>query len=216
MTKQKLAVAVAGAALTTTLVGGVALAGFQPFAGADQSVAPATTAALVQRDQPKDRLKTVLDGLVAKGAITQTQEDAILQAVRAAAPAPANPKPTRPTTIPNARSFVGDLAKAASAYLGMDLTTLVRDLRGGKSAADVANGLASQGKSAQGLIDALTKAANDKVDQAVSANRLSADRATALKPLIAAEITRWVNRSFTKSVRPRPLAPARPSPSPKP
>jgi len=81
MTKQKLAVAVAGAALTTTLVGGVALAGFQPFAGADQSVAPATTAALVQRDQPKDRLKTVLDGLVAKGAITQTQEDAILQAV---------------------------------------------------------------------------------------------------------------------------------------
>src|SRR6266404_2939441 len=93
---------------------------------------------LAVKDQPKDRLKAVLDGLVAKGTITQAQEDAIVQAITAAQPAPKptvpNPRPARPT-VPNAMSFIGDLTKAASDYLGMDAKTLIAQLRAGTSIA---------------------------------------------------------------------------------
>jgi polyhydroxyalkanoate synthesis regulator phasin len=217
MTRNRWPLAIAAGAFTTAFIGGVALAGFQPFASADLTTVGGPTAALTEKAQPRDQLKTILDGLVAKGTITQGQEDAILQAIKDAAPTPnpkANPKPARPT-VPNVMSFIGDLTKAASAYLGMDAKTLLTQLRGGKSVADLANGLSAQGKSAQGLIDSLTKTANDKLDQAVAANKLTADQATTLKPRIAAEITTFVNRSFTKPVLPRPLAPVKPSPSPR-
>jgi hypothetical protein len=97
----------------------------------------------------------------------------------------------------------------------MDLKTLLAQLHEGKSLADIANGLSAQNKSAQGLIDLLTKTANDKLDQAVAAKTLTSDQAAALKPKIAAEIKTFVNRSFTKPALQRPLTPVKPSPSPK-
>ncbi len=217
MSRNKWALAIAAGAFTTAFIGGVALAGFQPFASADVTTVGGPTAALAGKDQPNARLKAILDGLVTKGTITQAQEDAILQAITAAQPAPkpnvpnANPRPM----IPNVMSFIGDLTKAASDYLGMDAKTLLTQRRGGKSVADIANGLSAQGKSAQGLIDRLTKTANDKLDAAVAANKLTADQAARLKPRIAAEITTFVNRSLTKPVLPRPFAPVKPTPSPK-
>jgi hypothetical protein len=111
-------------------------------------------------------------------------------------------------------SFIGDLTKAASDYLGMDLKALSTQLRAGKSVADVANGLGG-GKNAQGLIGILTSAANGKVDQAVAANKLTAEQAATLKAKIATEITSFVDRSFTKPVLPRPQTPVKPTPSPK-
>ena len=158
-------------------------------------------------------MKAILDGLVAKGTITQAQEDAILQAFKDAAPSPKpNAKPGRPSG-PNPMAFMGDLMKATSEYLGVDPKTLLPELRGGKSLADIAN--ATPGKNAAGLIAALTNAANARVDAGVTANKLTADQAAALKTKIAAEITAFVNRSFTKPTLPlRPLAP-KPSPSPK-
>jgi len=219
MTKNKLALAIAAGAFTTTLIGGVALAGFQPFATGGDSALPGTTAGLAERDQPKDKLKAVLDDFVKKGTLSQAQEDAILQAVKDAAPTPKpnanpNPKPARPN-LPNVMSFIGDLTKAASDYLGMDLQTLTTQLRSGKSVADIANSLGPT-KSSQGLIAALTTAANAKVDQAVAANKLTADQATTVRAKIATEITAFVNRSFTKPVLPRPLTPVKPTPTPKP
>ena len=210
MPRNRWALAVAAGAFTTAFIGGVALAGFQPFASADANAVGGPTAALAGKDQPKDKVKAVLDGLVTKGTITQAQEDAILQALTAAEPAP---KPR--STVPNVMSFIGDLTKAAGAYLGVDTKTLLTQLRGGKSLADIANGLSAQGKSAQGLIDTLTKTANDKLDAAVAAKKLTADQAAALKPRIATEITTVVNRSFTTPLVPRPFAPVKPTPSPK-
>ena len=217
MTRNKWPLAIAAGAFTTAFIGGVALAGFQPFTSADGSTVGGPTAALAGKDQANNKLKAILDGLVTKGTISQAQEDAILQAITAAQPTPRpnvpNPKPARPT-VPNVMSFLGDLTKVASEYLGMDAKALLTQLRGGKSVADLANGLSGQGKSAQGLIDTLTKAANDKLDAAVAANKLTADQAAALKPKIAAEITTFVNRSFTKPTLPRPVAPVKPTPSP--
>jgi len=204
--------AVAAGAFTTAFIGGVALAGFQPFATSDTTTIGTPTTALADKDQPKDKMKAILDGLVTTGTITQAQEDAILQAFKDAAPSPkANPKPGRPVG-PNPMAFMGDLMKAASDYLGVDPKTLLPELRG-KSLADIAN--ATPGKNAAGLIAALTNAANARVDAAVTANKLPADQAAALKTKIATEITAFVNRSFTKPTLPlRPLAP-KPSPSPK-
>ncbi len=214
MTGKKWALAVAAGAITTTLVGGVALAGFQPFATSEHSILTGPVAGLAERDQPKKMLQAALDGLVAKGTITPAQEDAILQALKDATPSPRPKPPVRPS-VPSVRSFIGDLARAASAYLGLSRKELAPQLRSGKSIADVANGLSAQGKSAAGLTALLTKTANDKVDQAVAVNRLTADQAAALKPKIAAEISAFVQRSFTKSA-PRPAAPVKPAPSPKP
>lgn len=216
MTRRSWTAAIVAGAFSTALIGGVALAGFQPFAGSDGSVVGGPGADRVAKDQPRDKLKEVLDALVAKGTITHAQEDAILQAIAAQAPKPSVPsgKPVRPS-VPNVKSYLGDLTKAASDYLGMDIKSLLSQLRGGKSLADIANGLSAQGKSAQGLIDTLTKRANDRVDQAVAAQKLTADQAAALKPKVAAEITSFVNRSFTKPGFPQPFAPAKPSPTPK-
>jgi len=195
MSRNKWALAVAAGAFTTALIGGVALAGFQLPALDGTTVTTLPSVADTSTDHAaRTKLKAILDGLVTKGTITQAQEDAILQAVTAAEPTPKpnlpNPKPR--TTVPS-----------------------VMQLRGGKSVADIANGLTAQGKNAQGLIDTLTKTANDKLDAAVAANKLTADQAATLKPKIAAEIATFVNRSFTKPVFPRPFAPAKPTPSPK-
>lgn len=217
MSRNKWALAVAAGAFTTALVGGVALAGFQ-LPALDTAVTTVPAVADASTDQEsRTKLKSILDALVTKGTITQAQEDAILQAVAAAQP---TPKPNIPnskprTTLPGVMSFIGDLTKAAGDYLGMDTMTLLTQMRAGKSVADIANGLSAQGKNAQGLIDTLTKTANDKLDAAVAANKLTADQAATLKPKIAAEITTFVNRSVTKPVLPRPFVPAKPSPSPK-
>ena len=214
--KGRWTLAVAAGAFTTALVGGVALAGFQPFAPAEGSVSDGPTAGLADKDQPKDRLKAVLDALVTKGAITQAQEDAVLQAMKDAEPAKPSfpPKPGRPA-VPSAMSFIGDLTKAAATYLGIDNKTLLTELRGGKSVADIANGI--PGKSAQGAIDAITKAADDRIDAAVAAKKLTAEQATALKAKVLTEVTAFVDRSFAKPRPPfpRPNTPVKPSPSPK-
>ena len=214
MTRNKWPLAIAASAFTTALIGGVALAGFQLPAGDGSAVAaaPSVNDALAARDAAKNKLKTVLDGLVTKGTITQAQEDAILQAVKDAEPTPA-PKPVRPTG-PSAMSFISDLTKAASDYLGMDVKALATELRAGKSVADIANGLGG-GKNAAGLIGILTNAANSKVDQAVGTGKLTAEQAVTLKAKIATEITAFVERKFTKPVLPRPLTPVKPTPSPK-
>ena len=215
MTRNRWTLAVVAGAVSTALIGGVALGSFQPFASSDQTVVGDPTTDLGAKDPPKASLKAILDGLIAKNTITQAQEDAILKALADAQPAPrAVRKPARPT-VPNVKSFIGDLTKAAGDYLGMDLKALLTGLRGGKSLADIANGLSSQGKSANGLIDVLTKAANGRLDQAVAANTLTADQAASLKPKIAAEIATFVNRSFTTPVLPRPLVPVKPTPTPK-
>ena len=216
MSRNTWPVLIAAAAFTTALAGGVALAGFQPFAASEPTIVGGPTAAVTEKDRPKDPLKDVLDGLVAKGTITRAQADAILQALVDARPSPKpivpDLKPGRPG-LPNVMSFVGDLTRAASAYLGGDQKTLIGEVRAGKSLAEIAN--ATPGKSAQGLIDTVTAAANGRIDQAVAAHRLTAEAAATLKPKVAAEVKAAVERAFTKPLLPRPFAPVKPSPTPK-
>jgi len=212
LTRRTMALAVAAGAFTMTLIGGVAMAGFQPFTGSDQVAQAANEGpftGLAERDGPKDKLKATLDALVTKGTITRAQENSILQALKDAAPTPKPPQPRAPTV----RAFLGDLTHAARTYLGLSQKDLATQLRAGKSLFDTANG--TPGKSGAELVTLLTKTANDRVDQAVAAKKLTAEQAATLKPKIATEISAFVRRSFAKPA-PRLLAPAKPSPSPRP
>jgi hypothetical protein len=70
---------------------------------------------------------------------------------------------------PGHGGFFGDLDAAAS-YLGLTESQLRAQLQGGKSLAQIAR---DQGKSADGLVDALVAAAKGKLDAAVAAGRIT-------------------------------------------
>ena len=216
MTARNWALAAVAGTITMTLIGGAAVAGFQPFAGADRSgqgtlnEPPADQVGRDgPRDGPKDRMKTTLDALVQKGTITQAQEDSILQALKGATPPATQVRPGGP----NSKTFLGDLTRATSTYLGLTPHDLLAQLRLGKSVAQVANGIA--GKSSDDLVTLLMKTATGRVDQAVAAKKLTPEQAATLRPKIAAEITSFVARSHTTPA-PRPRAPVTPTAPPKP
>jgi polyhydroxyalkanoate synthesis regulator phasin len=283
---------VAGIAVTALLgvglLGSAAFAAFAPVATDTFSLVPSLPGTAAAETPKADKLKTALDALVAKGVITQAQEDAILAAVKDAAgdkdrdallrqifgklfdqsatylgmtpadlktklpgtslaaianatagksrdglvtyltnavndaiakaladgkitqaqadkakgEAPAHiakfvdhtwpqPKP-RAAKTPNVQAFIGDFMNATRNYLGITQQDLMAQLRAGKSLGDIAT--ATNGKSRDGLIAALTTAANDKIDQAVKAQKLTADQATALSAKVKDAVTQLVDR----------------------
>ena len=96
---------------------------------------PATTTAAPPAAPKGDWEKSVLDGLVAKGTITQAQADQVLAALQAARPAhgPGGPGPGGP----GGHGMGRDLDGAAQA-LGVTADELRTALQGGQSLADVA------------------------------------------------------------------------------
>ena len=94
--------------------------------------------------------------------------------------------------VPNVKAFLGDMLQAARDYLGgvtlQDVTTAMRN---GKSLGDIAT---DKGKTRDGLVLALTTAANANIDKAVASNKLTAEQAATLKTKVAAEIATFVDR----------------------
>jgi hypothetical protein len=74
-----------------------------------------------------------------------------------------------------------------AAYLGITTEDLTQQLRAGKSLAEIA------GPKAQGLVEMLTAKANARIDAALDAQKIDADRAAAMKAKAAALIERLVN-----------------------
>jgi hypothetical protein len=109
-------------------------------------------------------------------------------------------KPAARAVGPNVKSFLGDMLKTARDYLGdVTLQDVATAMRNGKSLGDIAN---EKGKGRDGLVLALTTAANANIDKAVANNKLTADQAATLKTKVAAEITAFVDRKSTpKTVR---------------
>ncbi len=204
--KRTWALAAAVGAFTTALAGGVAFASFQAPPADQATMTPPGAGALADRESPRTKIKATLDALVAKRTITQAQEDAILKALDDQAAAP---KPKTPTIRP----FIGHLTGTAATYLGINERDLAAQLRTGKSIAAIT--AATPRKSVSELAALLTKNANDKIDQAVSTKKLTADQAGALKTKVAGEVTKFLEHSFTKPA-PRPAAPLQPTPSPTP
>ena len=96
---------------------------------------------------------------------------------------------------PNIKSFFGDLTQISRDYLGgMSLSDLTAALRSGKSLAELAT---ANGKTPEGLVNALTLAVNTRIDKAVTDKKITAEQAAMLKSKVSAEITAFVNRKAT-------------------
>jgi polyhydroxyalkanoate synthesis regulator phasin len=105
--------------------------------------------------------------------------------------------PTKPTAaqrpvVSNVKAFLGDMLQTARDYLGgVTLQEVTTAMRSGKSLGDIAT---EKGKSRDGLVQALTTAANTRIDKAVADKQLTAEQATTLKTKVAAEIATFVDR----------------------
>jgi DNA-binding transcriptional regulator YdaS (Cro superfamily) len=90
------------------------------------------------------------------------------------------------------RGLFAQGAQTVASTLGISTDQLRQELPG-KSLAQVAQ---AHGKSAQDLITALTNAANQHIDQAVSSGRLTADQGNQMKSRLAQNIPNLVNRTW--------------------
>jgi hypothetical protein len=141
------------------------------------------TKALADKRITDDQAKKLRDGLAAE---INTFADRTWPTKPAAAVRP---------TVPNVKSFLGDMLQSARDYLGaVSLQDVTTAMRSGKSLGDVAT---DKGKTRDGLVLALTTAANANIDKAVANNRLTADQAATLKTKVGAEITTFVDRKYS-------------------
>jgi hypothetical protein len=108
----------------------------------------------------------------------------------AAQDAPRAPKANAPRRA-GVRGRVKERAKTRrdeiAAYLGITTEDLTQQLRSGKSLAEIA------GPKTQGLVEMLTAKANARIDAAMDAKKIDADRAAAMKTKAATLIERLVN-----------------------
>jgi len=125
----------------------------------------------------KDRLGSLLSGLVAKGTITQSQADAIVKAQ---------------TDAMAAGKAAMDKNRAAeiaivTSTLGITEDALKTRMKAGDSLATIA------GAKKDALIAALVAFENKEITDAQSAGKITADQATKMKANVTARVTQMVN-----------------------
>jgi polyhydroxyalkanoate synthesis regulator phasin len=128
-------------------------------------------------------LTTLLSDLVAKGTITQSQADAI---VKAQSDAKALAEANRPTEAEREAHHVAELAVVTST-LGITEATLKSRVKAGESLATIA------GSKKDALIAALVAFETKEIDARVTAGKLTAAQATAVKANLTAMVTEKVN-----------------------
>ena len=158
------------------------------------------TAASVDAKGPKpgapDKFKAILDALVAKGVITQAQEDAILAALKDAAD-----QKDRDDVLGR---ILHGLFEQSATYLGIAPADLKAKLPGTSLGAIAAN--ATPGKSRDGLVAALTTASTTAIDKAFADKKLTQEQADKAKAGLSKHITEFVDHVYTKVER-KPVAP---------
>jgi polyhydroxyalkanoate synthesis regulator phasin len=123
-------------------------------------------------------LTSILTGLVSKGTLTQTQADAITKAL---------------TDARGVAKAAHDAARAEhikviTDTLGIDAATLKSRLDAGDSLATIA------GAKKDALITALVAVETKRIDAAVTAGKLTAERATEMKSKLQDFVTKMVER----------------------
>jgi hypothetical protein len=184
-------------------LGGFAIGSVLPVGATGEPPSASTSTSTPRADSSTDLsrpagtiLKDALDGLVAKGTITQDQADAVVAAVGAeAADHPLVGHPFLRVHI------VEEAFGLAAKTIGISTEELRSAVQSGKSIADVAN---DHSVDPQKVIDALVKAASDRLDVAVQAGRLSADTAATIKSHLPDAIGRFVNTVHTAHGSARP------------
>ncbi len=124
-------------------------------------------------------LAATLAAMVAKGTITQAQADAVLAAANAAKVAADSMRPAK-------RDHAARLALIATT-IGVDTATVQTRLAAGETLAAIA------GTKKDTLIAALVADETKRIDAAVTAGKLTAAQATAMKANLTVRITEHVN-----------------------
>lgn len=138
----------------------------------------------------KKALEDRVDAAVASGRLTKQQGDELKQRIESGdVPFFAGPGPGFGHRFGGMGVFHRGLDAAAS-YLGLTEAQLERKLESGKTLAQVAK---DQGKSVDGLENALVKDAQDKLDQAVKDGRLSKAQEQQLLSELKQHVTDLVN-----------------------
>ncbi|MBV9952533.1 MAG: hypothetical protein JO291_11320 [Acidimicrobiia bacterium] len=171
-------------AAATLAGGGLAVAALNPLssAGAQEHTATTTPAPSTSKAAHRARgvLSDVLDGLVAKGTLTQAQADAVTAGVKAEV------KTHRQGHRLNRREVVQLVADT----IHVPVTDLVAQLKDGQSIAEVAQAHHVDPKT---VTDALVARGTQRIDQAVASGKLDATRAARLKARLPQLADRIVN-----------------------
>ena len=133
--------------------------------------------ALADNGKSKDRLTSLLSGLVAKGTITQSQADAIVKAQ-------SDMKAAGKAAMETNRAAVDAVVTAT---LGITTDAIKARLKAGESLATIA------GAKKDTLIAAITAEINRQIDAAVVTGKLTAAQATERKAKTAENVTKRVN-----------------------
>jgi DNA-binding phage protein len=140
------------------------------------------TKALTDKKITDEQAKTLRDGL---GAQIDTFVNRTWPTKPAVAPR---------AVVPNVKAFLGDMLQTARDHLGgATLQEVATAMRSGKSLGDIAN---EKGTGRDGLVAALTLAANTRIDKAVADKKVTVDQATTLKAKVTAEIASFVDRKY--------------------
>ena len=193
--RRKAAVAITTTIFGTALLGGAALAAFAPapFEADLVEGLDATPSAQAGLPDNANKMKQILDALVAKNVITQAQEDAILAALKGDR-----------TGEELLHRVLGALFDQTVTYLG----TNAKDLRAalpGTSLGAIADKTA--GKSKAGLVTALTSYANSAIDKAAAEAKITAEQATKAKSMVPAQVTKFVDHVYPAPRTVTPKAP---------
>lgn len=179
----------AAAALTAGLLGGGAagmILGGTTVIGAEESTTSTTIAAdAADRPDPSGRLADAIAPLVEDGTITQAQADAVIQALRDAAPRGGH---GGGHGGPGRGLRVG--METAAETLGMSVADLRTALRDGQTLAEVAE---AQGVEVQTLIDALVAEVKEHLDQHVTDGDMTQEEADEKLADATERITERVN-----------------------
>ena len=191
---RKVKIFVGFAALLSALGAGAAVAASQDSSPSSESKAVIDDAAKrlgIPSAKLSDALKQALtdriDEAVAAGRVTKAEGDSLKARIQS------NAFPL----IGGAHrggghfGFIGRLESAAG-YIGITEAQLRTELESGKSLAQIAT---AHGKSVDGLIDALVAAAKNKLDDAVSAGRLTKDQETEMLGVLKDRITSAVSNT---------------------
>jgi polyhydroxyalkanoate synthesis regulator phasin len=188
---RKVALAAGVGTLTAVLLGGAALAAFAPVAENAPSVIEDEMGAAAPANSGTDKLRSILDGLVAKGLITAGQADAIVAAVKSAEPVRDNGTVKR---------IYASLLEETAKYLGLTVAELKAKLPG-TTLSQVAGTTA--GKTASGLAAALQNAVNAAIDQATAEAKITKEQADKAKAESPAEIKRFVEQTYPLARAPK-------------
>ena len=147
---------------------------------------------------PVAALDGILSGLVSKGTITSDQAKAIKDAVLAAAK---TAKANRPDKLGG--SDRAAMEALISSTLGIDSATIKSRLKAGETLASIA------GSKKDALIAALVAELSKRIDDKVTAGKITATQASTLKANLLAHVTEEVNEVKGKGKRGGPMgAPA--------